>query len=145
MQIALTILWLAGPVVLLASAVAGLWRRWRLLSDPITVDGVVEEVHPVGGQDASVPMVMLRVACAHAGRQGSLWVTRVGREAEEMGIGAVVPVICQRDMPSNVIDARSRPWDDVIGPVVLAVLLLIFMAWLWLFGWGLLVTWGVVG
>lgn len=145
MQIALTILWLAGPTLLLASALAGLWRRWQLLRDPMPTDGVVEEVHPVGGPDADVPMVMLRVACADAGRQGSLWVTRVGREAEEITIGAIVPVICQRMEPSNVIDARAHPWDDVIGPVVLAVLLMIFMLWLGLFGWSLLVTWGIVG
>ena len=89
-------------------------------------------------------MVMLRVICVHAGRQGSLWVTRVGHEAEEMAIGALVPLVCQRDVPTNVIDARARPWDDVSGPVVLAVLLLMFMAWLWMFGWSLLVAWGIL-
>jgi len=145
MQQMFALLWFAGPMVMLIQAGIGLWRRFRLLRDPVTVEGEVEEVHPAGAGVGQAPLLVdLRVAFVLDGRSGELWVTRAGREAEAIGIGSPVRLVCERGHPANVIDAAKRPWDDVIGPAVFAVLLLIFMLWLWPYVIRLLVAIGVL-
>ena len=134
----LFILWLVGPFVMIVQAGVGLWRRGKLLRNAVAVDAEVNEIYPSGITANDLPTIVdMRVTYDHDGKSFEHWVVRSGPEAATFGIGNGVKLLYEKQNPPNVIDAAKRPWDDVTGPMVFAVLLFIFMFWLFLVlvGW----------
>ncbi len=133
----IAMLWMLGPTYLIGQAILGLWRRFRLLRAPVPVTAEVDEVWPRDGSLDDCLVVDL-VARYHVDnviyrhRQ-----TKADHLQKKYRIGYHLELIHERSKPSNVIDATSRPWDDVIGPVVFSFLLFAFMGWVLLFVGGL--------
>jgi len=94
----------------------------------MALTGVVTKVET--SDDAAI--VDLHLVYAVAGRQYACMTTRTDNLRVSYQTGMAIDLLCQTDNPANVMDASLRPWDDVIGPVVLGVLLLLCMGWLWL-------------
>ena len=135
----LALIWMLGPTVLLAQALAGLLRRWRLLQNAVPVDAEVGKIEAAGGTDG-VPestIVDLHVHYRVSERVYGHRLTRADHQQNRYEIGDIVGLLHQEYRPANAKDAQSHPWHDVIGPVVFAVLLFAFMAWLLLFVSGL--------
>lgn len=130
MSTAIVILWFSVPVYVLGQALVGLWRRWWLLQKPERIDAQVIEVkasHVTRLEEAQV--VDLLVKYVRDGRDYEHALTRADHQRRQYGVGDVVELILERGRPANAIDAERKPWDDVIGPAVFGLLLLLFMAW----------------
>jgi hypothetical protein len=126
----IAIAWFAVPVYVLAQALVGLWRRWWLLLKPEQVEAQVIEVkasHVTRLEEATV--VDLEVTYSIEGCDYQYALTRTDHQRRQYGVGSVVELICEQGRPGNVIDVERRRWDDVIGPFVFGLLLLLFMAW----------------
>ena len=135
----IAILWLLVPTVYVCQAVAGLWRRMRLLRDPVPVTAEVTEVRAGGEvmEITDVSIVDVTLAYDADGRTWSHRQTRTDHQKVAYRVGSPVDLIYQRGNPANVIDADRHPWNDVIGPMVFSALLFVFMGWLLLFVGGL--------
>lgn len=123
----LALLWMAVPAKLLLTSLWAIVRRARLHREPLSVLGIITEVET--SVDGTLAFLQLRywvngVQYVHA-------TTRADNQNMSYSVGGTIELVCKEDDPANVMDATKRPWDDVIGPAVLAGLLAFFMAWLW--------------
>ena len=128
----LVLLWMAFPALHVWQAVGGLWRRWRLRTRSVKVDAEVAEVRTNGEVDpiAGAMIVDLALVYEMDGQDWGHLVTRHDHHKQSYQEGDVISLICERGNPANVMDAQRRPWDDVMGPMVFALLLFAFMGWL---------------
>lgn len=129
----LGLLWLLGPALFMLRSFGAIARRSRLWSNPMTVTGLVTKVLP-GGDATSLGEAMivdLQLRYEIDGRSFSHSVTRTDHQQVGYFAGSEIDLVCEQDNPANVMDPSRRPWDDVIGPMVLSLLLAFFMAWTW--------------
>ena len=128
------LLGLTVPVYVLCQGLLGLWRRFRLIRSPVSIEAKVMEVrasHVLRLEDATVVDVVARYEID--GRDYQMEATKTDHQRRQYYAGGPIELVYERGNPSNVIDAGRKPWDDVIGPVVFGLLLLAFMTWFLLF------------
>jgi len=124
----LALLWMAVPARMLLSSLWAVIRRARLRREPLEVIAVITGVET--STDGAIATLQLRYTVDD--RRYTHATTRMDNQRVGYCVGGTIDLVCQQDAPANVMDAAKRPWDDVIGPVVLGVLLFLAMAWLWL-------------
>lgn len=132
-------LWMLGPTAFLGQTLWGLLRRHRLRTRGLPVQAVITAVNVFSAIDSADEgmVVDLELSYDVDGRTYTHCATRTDHHKMQYTVGGVIDLLCERGNPANVMDARRRPWDDVIGPVVLSVLVFVFMGWLWMFLSGL--------
>lgn len=135
----LGVVWMLGPTFFVGHALFGLLRRYRLRSRAVATDAEVTAVDvfsDVDGVEEGM-LVELTVRYVVEGRAYAHQVTRSDHNRAHYDVGSRLELVYERGQPCNVMDSASRPWNDVIGPVVFSSLLFVFMGWLWVFLSGL--------
>ena len=132
-------LWMLGPTVFLGHSLWGLLRRHRLRMRGVPVEAVITAVNVFSAIDSvdEGMVVDLELSYDVNGRSYAHRETRSDHHKKNYEAGGGIELLYERGNPGNVMDAERRPWDDVIGPVVLSVLLFVFVGWLWVFLSGL--------
>jgi Protein of unknown function (DUF3592) len=131
--------WMLGPTVFLGHSLWGLLRRHRLRTRGVPVESVITTVNVFSALDSADEgmVVDLELSYEVNGASYAHRESRSDHHKKQYEAGGTIELLYERGNPANVMDAQRRPWDDVIGPVVLSVLLFVFMGWLWLFLSGL--------
>ncbi|MFM9942401.1 MAG: DUF3592 domain-containing protein [Hyphomicrobiaceae bacterium] len=126
------VLWMLVPSYYLYQAVKGLWRRWRLRAYAVPISATVTEVLLYSAPGATSESTVVDLMLAYVVDEGTYVhrETRTDHLIMQYQVGSRLDLLYERGDPANVMAASRRPWDDVAGPVVFSVLLVLFMGWL---------------
>jgi len=99
--------------ILLLWTLRALVRRRALLRNPVKVEGVVIHERHVLPSGDSVSAGKYYVTVRYETRDGKAFERNLPAFNKSRPIGAVIPLVYQRDKPENVVDAELR-WTDLV-------------------------------